>query len=119
AGLRTAVINWWATWPAPDLAVATGGGTGEDTIVLTDRAVLRLERGGQLDAEIAPASVYERLRGRWGTITAAAERRAAESLPPVTGDGSLDMVLHRSAVLDALQLGLSEEVAAATTDLLA
>src|SRR5215204_4210432 len=40
AGLRAAVINWWATWPA--------GGSG---IVLTDRAMVRLEKGGPLDAE--------------------------------------------------------------------
>src|SRR5437764_736402 len=51
AGLRTAVVNWWATWPAP---LRSG-------IVLTDRAVLRLERGGALDAEIVPADVYDQL----------------------------------------------------------
>ena len=51
AGLRTVVVNWWATWPA-----ASGHG-----VVLTDRATLRLERGGALDAEIAPAGMYERL----------------------------------------------------------
>src|SRR4029450_13609837 len=44
AGLRTAVVNWWATWPC----ASTGG------IVFSDRAVLRLERGGPLDAEIGP-----------------------------------------------------------------
>ena len=38
-------MNWWATWPAPP----------SSGIVVTDRAVLRLEHGGPLDAEIAPA----------------------------------------------------------------
>ena len=58
AGLRTAVVNWWATWPAPP-----GGG-----IVITDRAVLRLEHGGPLDAEIAPASLYPSLQQAWPAI---------------------------------------------------
>jgi hypothetical protein len=47
AGLSTIVVNWWATWPVPE-----GKGT-----VLSDRAALRLDRGGTLDAEIAPASI--------------------------------------------------------------
>ena len=47
AGLRTTVVNWWATWPAP----ADAG------VVVSDRATLRLERGGALDAEIAPPEV--------------------------------------------------------------
>ena len=51
AGLRTAVVNWWATWSAPP-------GAG---IVVSDRAALRLERGGPLNAEIAPAEI-DRLR---------------------------------------------------------
>src|SRR6478609_2187055 len=58
AGLRTAVVNWWATWPAP----SNGG------IVVTDRAVLRLEHGGTLDAEIAPASIYASLGAQWPSI---------------------------------------------------
>ena len=36
-GLQTSVVNWWATWPAP-----SGAG-----VVLSDRATLRLERGGR------------------------------------------------------------------------
>ena len=71
AGLRTAVVNWWATWPA----------TADTGVVLSDRATLRLERGGPLDAEIAPASLYEPLRQRWPEIYGAARgarrRRAA------------------------------------------
>ena len=53
-GLRTAVVNWWATWPAPK-------GAG---IVVTDRAPIRLERGGTLDAEIAPPALYEHVPRR-------------------------------------------------------
>src|SRR5438105_3800432 len=58
AGLRSAVVNWWTTWPA-----APGGG-----IVVTDRAVLRLEEGGALDAEIAPPELYATLRQAWPSI---------------------------------------------------
>jgi hypothetical protein len=99
AGLRTVVVNWWATWPA-----ASGA---DGAIMLTDRALLRLDRGGPLDAEIAPASIYDRLKQRWRAIRDQALARAhaaAESLdwgPPETR-----AVLMRSAELDAMQLEL-------------
>jgi len=110
AGLRTLVVNWWATWPASSDA--------DGAIVLSDRAALRLEHGGALDAEIAPASVYERLRPRWPAIRAKAlaEARAAStglgwSGPDVIG------ALERSSELDAIQLALMQEVSAPTPDL--
>ena len=37
-------------------------GAGDAGIVLSDRAILRLEHGGPLDGEIAPAALYEALR---------------------------------------------------------
>jgi hypothetical protein len=101
AGLRTAVINWWATWPAP----ASKG------IVLSDRATLRLQVGGALDAEIAPPDLYEQLRARWPALTAEAGGRAetvgASAAPEIRA------LLRRSAELDALQVLLAREV---TTD---
>ena len=54
AGLRTVAVNWWTSWPARD----------DDGIVLTERAVLRLQSGGPLAGEIVPASLYERLQAR-------------------------------------------------------
>ena len=107
AGLRTAVVNWWATWPAP----ADAG------IVVTDRATLRLERGGELDAEIAPPDAYERLRARWPALRAEASAVAARiqtssAIRPPTGD-----TLRRSAELDALQLGIIASITDSTTDL--
>ena len=71
AGLRTSVVNWWATWPRarPDTA-----------IVLSDRATLRLEQGGALDAEIAPAALYEPLRGSGRELRARAQRGSASAL---------------------------------------
>jgi hypothetical protein len=114
AGLRTTVVNWWATWPAPHDA-----GT-----VLTDRAVLRLEHGGTLDAEVSPPHVYDALRTRWpelkGQATALASAALAASL-----NGPVDLtigdeaaaVLHRSAELDAMQLVLQATVTSTATDL--
>lgn len=106
AGLRTAVVNWWATWPARD-------GAG---IVLSDRATLRLEHGGALDAEIAPADLYDRLRARYPALKARAAEMAASALQS-SQDSTTRALLERSAQLDALQLLLVAEVASATTDL--
>jgi hypothetical protein len=107
AGLRTSVVNWWATWPA-------SAGPG---IVLSDRATLRLERGGALDAELAPASLYEPLRERWPSIRARAVAEATRALD-YGGDEPTRAVLRRSIELDALQLALLADVATPDTDLL-
>jgi hypothetical protein len=106
AGLRTAVLNWWATWPAP----ARAG------IVLSDRATLRLETGGPLDAEIAPADLYEPLLRRWPSIKSQAAARAAAL--DVVADDAVRALLRRSAELDAVQVLVAREVTGAETDLL-
>ena len=107
AGLRTAVVNWWATWPA----------RADAGIVLTDRATLRLERGGQLDAEVAPEAIYEQLQQRWHDIRARAGTMAGDALRGTTADGDVSALVRRSAELDAIQLVLLSDVAAADTDL--
>jgi Type I phosphodiesterase / nucleotide pyrophosphatase len=94
AGLRTAVVNWWATWPA-----ATNGGT-----VVTDRAVLRLERGGALDGELAPAALYEPMRAQWPEIRRRAQDAAARAFP---GQSDAANILRRSAELDATIAGMA------------
>jgi hypothetical protein len=106
AGLRTSVVNWWATWPA----------RGDAGIVLSDRATLRLEHGGPLDAEIAPASLYEPLRQRWTGIK---ERTSAQvhELLQSPNDSSTAALLERSAELDAIQLALLAEVRSGNPDL--
>jgi len=51
-GLRVGVVNWWATWPC-------------DTVngyVVTDRAFLRVDKGGAPDREACPADVFDALR---------------------------------------------------------
>ena len=106
AGLRTVVVNWWATWPAPQRA----------GVVLSDRAVLRLERGGALDAEIAPGEIYESLREKWSAITSRAREQVSESIAAPAED-STRAVLLRSAELDAIQLALLQSVVTPQTDL--
>ena len=95
AGLRTAVINWWATWPA----------TASNGIVITDRAVLRLERGGPLDAEVAPSDLYEPLRRAWPALRTRAAAVAGGSFGTIS-DPEVLSVLRRSAELDATIVGL-------------
>ena len=110
AGLRAVVVNWWATWPAEP-----GG-----NIILSDRATLRLEHGGPLDAEIAPASVYERLGPRWPVIRQEAAELAAEALGPLSQSVmGVRTVAQRSAELDAMQLALGREVSTPAPDLFA
>lgn len=90
AGLRTAVVNWWATWPAPS----------NSGIVVTDRAVLRLEHGGTLDAEIEPPEVYASLLAQWPSVRARARAAAARAFPD-RGNPEAAAILRRSAELDA------------------
>jgi hypothetical protein len=105
-GLQPAVVNWWATWPADD----------DSGIVVSDRATLRLERGGALDAEIAPASLYPRLRRDWPAIRDDARRRAVAAFPDP--NDPVDDVLRRSVEQDAIQFALARAVARPTEDLL-
>jgi hypothetical protein len=128
AGLRTAVVNWWATWPA------ASPGDRDSGIVVSDRAMLRLERGGTLHAEIAPASLYERLQPQWPALReeAATEVRrlwpsSGTALTPsgISGQAlespgdSPRAILERSARLDAMQIILAREVSNPAPDLLA
>ncbi|HXG56580.1 MAG TPA: alkaline phosphatase family protein [Vicinamibacterales bacterium] len=110
AGLRAAVVNWWATWPA-------GTGANEPTVI-SDRAVLRLERGGTLDAEIAPAQLYERLSAEWPAIKTESAALVRAFMPPAT-DPFTTAALGRSAELDVLQLALAARLQSEAPDLLA
>jgi hypothetical protein len=114
AGLRSAVVNWWATWPAP---ADTAGDRG---IVLSDRATLRLERGGPLDAEIAPSGLYETLRSAWPGIRARAAAAVREGVALFPGvDPDVTAILQRSAEIDAIQLALADRATSPATDLIA
>jgi hypothetical protein len=104
AGLRTAVVNWWATWPAPP-----------NGIVITDRAVLRLEQGGPLDAEIGPAGLYDPLRRAWPAIRERA--RTAAATAGTGSDPAIAAVLRRSAELDASIAGLFQALPGPARDL--
>jgi hypothetical protein len=99
AGLTTVVVNWWATWPVPE----RGG------IVLSDRATLRLDRGGALDAEIAPPSLYPTLLQAWPRWRDEVRRDIVSALPAI--DGASDHVLRRAAEQDLLPARLVERLA--------
>lgn len=107
AGLRTAVVHWWATWPAAEDSLAT---------VLSDRAILRLEQGGALSGEIAPAGVYAPLRqsaaARTTRVDALVAGVAGGLTPEVAG------IVERSARLDATVLDLATDGALGEQDLL-
>lgn len=114
AGLRTAVVNWWATWPAPP------DSAGDRGVVLSDRATLRLERGGALDAEISPSSLYATLRAEWlGLRARAAEQVRGALTISAANDATVAGILQRSAEIDALQLALMGRVETPSTDLIA
>jgi hypothetical protein len=106
AGLRTAVVNWWATWPA----VSKSG------LVLTDRAILRLEHGGTLDGEIAPADLYATLRQQWLSLRAEAARKATAAFTRID-DPNIVGILRRSAELDATVVGLTDALPGPARDL--
>jgi hypothetical protein len=106
-GFSTAVVNWWATWPA------SGPGA-----VLSDRALLRLEQAGGLDAEIWPAELYSRLRPDWSRLSYQASQLASEGFERIA-QGGLRSVLLRSAELDATIALLATHPAIEGKDLVA
>ena len=107
AGLRTAVVHWWATWPAPE-----GQGT-----VISDRAVLRLEQGGAPAGEIAPASLYEPLLKNKDARHRHVELATQAAWPAALND-EISRTLRRSAQLDAMVLELGAEPSLGSLDLL-
>ncbi|HET9371841.1 MAG TPA: alkaline phosphatase family protein [Vicinamibacterales bacterium] len=106
-GLRTAVVHWWATWPAPANLGA----------VISDRALLRLEHGGAADGEVAPSSLYEMLLASWPQRKARAADVAARALAP-TGSPSIAATITRSAEIDAAVLDMAADPQIGPTDLL-
>ena len=112
AGLSTVVVNWWATWPASS--------SSDGAIIISDRAVLRLDLGGALDAEIAPAAIYEGLRQQWPSIRSRATATARTASAALEwGSAETRAVLDRSAELDAIQLELMRAVQTSPPDLTA
>ena len=108
AGLRTAVIHWWATWPAPE-------GQG---IVISDRAILRLEQGGDPAGEIAPRSLYPVLLKGTEARHVRISLASGHEWPAEQAD-EISKTLRRSAELDAMVLDLGTDPALGPLDLLA
>jgi hypothetical protein len=111
AGLRAAVVNWWATWPATSSGV-------NPPIVVSDRATLRLERGGALDGEIAPPDVYQQLRREWPAIKQQVAAAISEMLP-TAADSEAAEALRRAAEVDATQIAIASRLDPRSRDLLA
>jgi len=105
-GFRTVVINWWATWPAPP----------DSGVLFSDRALLRLDRGGPLDAEIAPASAYDAVRQSWPEMRARVTRDVQGALGAVRPD--LVAAVARAAEVDGLHAELAVHPITANADLL-
>lgn len=83
-GLRVGIVNWWASWPADPV----------NGFMVSDRAYLRLEKGGAPEREASPDNAIERLRPllaggepehrarRLDRFHVAALRLLREGLPP-------------------------------------
>jgi hypothetical protein len=114
AGLRTVAVNWWTSWPARD-----GDGT-----VVTERGVLRLQRGGALNREIAPESLYGTLTASWPRLSSRATQVSGAvldetSAAPGAWPAPVADALKESALLDAQSLVLLDALADGPVDLAA
>ena len=107
AGLRTVAVNWWASWPA----------RSGDGVVITDRAALRLARGGALAGEIAPAPVYEGLRSAWPELERRAMARRHDAGFSSDATGGEAAALVQAADVDAMPTELALATDGPTLDL--
>lgn len=95
-GVATAVVNWWATWPAEP-----GDGT-----VISERAFTRLLAGSQPDRDVAPGPLQSDLAGRFAADLEQVHRdigRARSGNTAVksgTAGGSDDDLIRTSEVID-------------------
>lgn len=105
AGLLAAAVNWWTTWPA----------SAGDGIVLTDRAALRLARGGPLDREIAPPELHARLEPQWPSLRDDARRLARETAAGLPS--SIAAIVEQAAEVDSSQAALAGALDLAALDL--
>jgi hypothetical protein len=105
AGLRTAAVNWWTTWPASPL----------EGVVITDRASLRLDRGGPLEAEVAPPALYDRLVAAWPAM----RMEVANEVARVSGglQAPASNVVARAAEVDASQIAFARALELKAYDL--
>jgi hypothetical protein len=82
---------------------------------VSDRATLRLDRGGELDGEIAPPSLYASLAPGWPSLRDEARRQV---LSAFEGTGDADAAgLRLAAEQDGLAAALTGRVSSAADDL--
>lgn len=85
AGVPSAAINWWATWPAMTA----------DGIVVSERALTRFASGSPADRDVAPAALEADLQARF-----AADMEAVADGLRRAGIGAKDDLATRAAVID-------------------
>jgi hypothetical protein len=107
AGLRTAVVNWWTTWPA----------RSDDGTVVSDRAIVRLERGGASEGEIVPVDAHDALARAWPGIRTDAAGRAAAFTGSLSPGPARDAAAH-AIELDGLLAAFAGALPPARLDLL-
>lgn len=107
AGLRTAAVNWWTTWPARP----------EDGAIVTDRAIVRLERGGSSEGEIVPADVHAAIARAWPGVKQAAASRA-DRLTGALAPGDAREAARHAIELDGTLTAFVDTLPAAPLDLL-
>ena len=83
--------------------------------MLSDRALLRLEQGGTLDGEIAPAALYQSLEETWAARRARVGTVAQSAAADMPAD--VAAIVSRSASLDATIVDLAQERALSNVDL--
>ncbi|MFN8062900.1 MAG: alkaline phosphatase family protein [Vicinamibacterales bacterium] len=106
AGLKTAAVNWWTTWPAHDA----------DGWVITDRALLGLGKGTVGTSEIGPEALADEVRRAWPRMAADVTSVTAETSSHVPAP--LREAFSRSAEIDLSVIALARYVAKSDPDLL-
>jgi hypothetical protein len=81
--LGSAVVDWWATWPAPEDETAVPSAPAR--YVVSDRVLTKLLTDSPADRDTAPEALYGRIRASFGEEVAGLRREfelAFTSLPP-------------------------------------
>lgn len=91
----SAVIGWWATWPARR---GSAGG-----YVVSDRALPKLLSGAPENHDTAPRSLYDRLGGEFETVRNTLRREFDDRFPGEDDDG-VRRIAWESYLIDGFHL---------------
>ncbi len=96
AGVPSASINWWASWPAVE-----GGG-----IIVSDRALLRLLAGAALDRDVWPPPLQRNLEARFPEM----RRGIAALVGDIEGSDDAQAMARRAATGDAYHAQVARQI---------